>query len=618
MAEELSSIEISIEERLEEINNWLRNEGYERYKEARRLSEEDAREDPETEPFKSKYIARNILSELKAKVAAFQDDDISSEKLKILMSALDYQIGQNYIETEELSTGEEHIERCIKTLEEYRLDRRCCSLYLHALNELGILWSKRGDSEKALGFLQDAERLYHSFNEDKGGAPFEVHELFYPEDNFKSDLEREKEFSATFTHTLYYLAQVNAARGNSEKGAMYCHTTLLRQLETEQYDPVDWALNCATLSQYYITQGNYMLSRHCLACASHVFAGAEESSPQEVVSEDDSQEERERKERIPQRKADISRCWSKYCLDLLKSSRDKCLEEMRSNDEDHEEPNAQRDTCQEQGARSREEIEEGDRKEPLRFDTLEVTSLEQSVPEHVVKTYDEARKLFLEGQKWLNISKEFYVLDGHVTNYVEILQDMSQLYKLLAFFDADFERRCKMHKRRIDMLSEVLVELNPQHYLLVCRQLMYEIAEAYSEMVDLKIAIVEESGEAPRAHSVKKINTLINQSIKFFQNYLDSLKRHGKLPETFDEDSVRPALVAQFYIARLYSKLICADKRGKVENLKKSLDIYQYLVKYCDSHTDLPEGAFKDELDVSREMAQLLPLKMDKVMMSEP
>ena len=88
--------------------------------------------------------------------------------------------------------------------------------------------------------------------------------LFFPEDNFKSDLERQRDFSATFTHTLYYLAQVNAALGNSEKGAMYCHTTLLRQLETEQYDPVDWALNCATLSQYYITQGNYMLSRHCL------------------------------------------------------------------------------------------------------------------------------------------------------------------------------------------------------------------------------------------------------------------------------------------------------------------------------------------------------------------
>ena len=226
--------------------------------------------------------------------------------------------------------------------------------------------------------------------------------------------------------------------------------------------------------------------------------------------------------------------------------------------------------------------------------------------------------LFLEGQKWLNLAKDFYVLDGHVTSYVEILQDMSQLYKLLAFFDEDFERRCKMHKRRVDMLSEVLVELNPQHYLLVCRQLTFVIAEAYSEMVDLKIAIAEESGGPPHAHAVKKINTLVHQSIKFFQSYLDSLKRNGELPEKFDEDSVRPALVAHFYIARLYSKLICADRRGKVENLKKSLDIHQYLVKYCDTHPDMPEGSFKDELDVSREMAQLLPLKMDKIMMSEP
>ena len=178
MAEELEEIEIGIEERLEEINNWLRNEGYEKYKEARRLSEEEAQEDPETDPFKSKYVARNLLSELKTKLESFQDDDSPSEKLKILMSALDYQIGQNYIETEELSTGEEHIERCIKTLEEHRLDRRCtcCSIYLHALNELGILWSKRGDSEKALGFLQEAEKLYHTFAKEEGGTPYEIHE----------------------------------------------------------------------------------------------------------------------------------------------------------------------------------------------------------------------------------------------------------------------------------------------------------------------------------------------------------------------------------------------------------------------------------------------------------
>lgn len=64
-----------------------------------------------------------------------------------------------------------------------------------------------------------------------------------------------------------------------------------------------------------------------------MFSGAEETTPHEPVSEDDSQEERERKERIPQRKADISRCWSKYCLDLLKTSRDKCVQEVRNGDQ---------------------------------------------------------------------------------------------------------------------------------------------------------------------------------------------------------------------------------------------------------------------------------------------
>lgn len=55
------------------------------------------------------------------------------------------------------------------------------------------------------------------------------------------------------------------------------------------------------------------------------------------MSEDDSQEERERKERIPQRKADISRCWSKYCLDVLRTSRDQCVQELTNADQNDEE-----------------------------------------------------------------------------------------------------------------------------------------------------------------------------------------------------------------------------------------------------------------------------------------
>ena len=37
-------------------------------------------------------------------------------------------------------------------------------------------------------------------------------------------------------------------------------------------------MNCATLSQYYITMNNYASARHTLACASSVISNVEESS----------------------------------------------------------------------------------------------------------------------------------------------------------------------------------------------------------------------------------------------------------------------------------------------------------------------------------------------------
>lgn len=59
------------------------------------------------------------------------------------------------------------------------------------------------------------------------------------------------------------------------------------------------------------------------------------------------------------------------------------------------------------------------------------------------------------------------------------IQDHSQLFKLISFFEIDFERRCKMHKRRVDMLADMLDGLNRQHFLTICRQLMFELAETY-------------------------------------------------------------------------------------------------------------------------------------------
>ena len=168
------------------FRSWLRDEGYEKYKEARRLTEEESLSDPPNDPFKSKYAARNLLSELKARLESFEsvEEETLSEdhsircrsNLRYRMAALEYQVGVNCIETEELSTGEEHLLRSLKEMEGDRLTRQCCNVTLNSLNQLGILWSQRGEPEKAKTFLQDAERLYHTFRKEVGGAPLGLHE----------------------------------------------------------------------------------------------------------------------------------------------------------------------------------------------------------------------------------------------------------------------------------------------------------------------------------------------------------------------------------------------------------------------------------------------------------
>lgn len=59
--------------------------------------------------------------------------------------------------------------------------------------------------------------------------------------------------------------------------------------------------------------------------------------------------------------------------------------------------------------------------------------------------------------------------------------------------------------------------------------------------------------------------------------FLDSLRSpDGKFPEKMEEDVLRPALVARFRMARLYSKLICSLPSAQLENLNKALDNYMY------------------------------------------
>ncbi|GAB1606522.1 KIF1-binding protein homolog [Argonauta hians] len=594
---------------MSDAHSFMVEKGYEEYKKAKHLSEEESKKDLENEPFKSKYKARDILLSLRDKLATFLNEN-SDLHTKILIAGINLQIGTNYLETEELGAGEECLTKIIKDLEEYKLDKSACNIYQEALNNLGILWSHRNEFgfDKAVEYLELSETHYNNFKHEVGGSPFSVDELFRPEgeDNDLLEHDRNVHFENTYTHSLFYLAQAYAGKGNKELSAKYCHQTLLRQLESNQYNPLEWAINAASLSQYYLTVDDYEMARHCLASSSYILEEADESA---IESSNDS---------IARRKADISRCWAKYGLSLLESSKEfsiinlighldrtDLVKNKDSSEADHNADKTVKETTIET------EAPESSDKDTARF-KLELTDLEESMPAKFIKDFPGARDVFISVQKWLNDAKEYYVIDSYCNDYVEIMRDLSKAYKLLACFETDQTRQCKMQKRRIDLLSKLLEELNIQHYLHVCRQLMYELAETYSNLLDIKVSIFENDESSRTPHSIKKINLLVTQSIEYFMKYINSIKGgNPEIPDRLDESDIRPTLVAYFSIGNLYKKFICSDEELEFKNIEKRLECYKFIVDFCRRNPEAYEYV-SNELHICEEMIELLSLKLDR------
>jgi hypothetical protein len=266
-----------------------------------------------------------------------------------------------------------------------------------------------------------------------------------------------------------------------------------------------------------------------------------------------------------------------------------------------------------------------------------------------------ARSLFKLSLEWFTRASMFYILDGYVSDHIPIQQDISLLYKLLAVFDMDLSRQCKMHKRRIDLLTPIYKQLSVASYQEFFQQLTDELATTYSDMMELKQFILQmkvrllgkKFSEKKRDDAQQKVNELALNAIQFYQIWLQSWSKDGKEVDTLDEYYHRWYLMAMFKIARWsldgadvrdneqyrcaacrlitlllssrrlssylssYSKIYHSDPQVLNQFIKKSLDQYRAVV--AKALTWNAVGVMPEELELCKQMIELLPHKLDRV-----
>ncbi|KAL0120126.1 hypothetical protein PUN28_008053 [Cardiocondyla obscurior] len=520
-------------------------------------------------------------------------------------------IGILQADLEDTGLATEYLKKCIDLLEGSKLTPEGVLPAISANNQLGLISAQRGSYAEAKDFLKQAEDLYIKFTEDVKLDPIHMVTIIGIEE-IEGDLCAKSILEKLHMLTLYYLAQVCRELDDKSNFALYCHRTLSKQLSqnkiTQDLDYVDWALNAATISQFFIEQDKFPQARHHLAAATYIL-----EKYAEILKSKGTKETSERiaaeYENYEHRSANVARCWAKYGIGLLVVSKERLLKKAEQEDPDSTPVKAPDDTYK---CLLTEILEE------TRFVELEpeLESITNEITDAYLLDFNDAKPVFLNVRKWLDKAKEYYTFENHASDYAWISQDLSQAYKCLVFYEDNEDRQARMHKRRIDILEEVIEGLCPRYYRAICREIWIELAETYSEILDLKIDRLQASNEKPTPQMIAKIERLAKSSIKHYQSFLNSLEtsKSESGVESFSDDLLYLALYTYFHVGRLFNKIITSDTQQKIENMQSSIDAYSFVVNYYNKHPEKQEKLDKYEfIKLSKEFVTLLPLTLNRL-----
>ncbi|KAJ3039838.1 hypothetical protein HDV00_011747 [Rhizophlyctis rosea] len=532
-------------------------------------------------PFKSLYEARDVLISLKDALTK-TEEGTEGELKRLSLAVLDHHLGVIHIQTEERSAGEKALGSSIVALRAHASDPGYCHVLIDSLNQLGILWEHR----RAIEHLAEAEGLFNVFKRGGKGVPIQD-----PLDKRTaiSDEERWKSFEDLHTHTLFFLAQV------------YVSGILPNDSQTttadEGHKQIDMGIGLhEPIPILYVNV--------CLSASTSLphLAKAKAEADGETVEENP----------LARAEADLAWIWGSFYLEALKTS----VERYVDNDEEEDITAPTDDLSSHLAAMNL-------------FDELELTPTRPTIPPNYATSSDEAKRLFLEGLTCLEKAKRFFVIDGFVTDHIQIVQAISQLYKCLAAFEKDPIRRSKLTKRRAELLTPLLNELNPHHFMDSVQSITYELAAIYEAIVDARMNVWERTAETKiyedRVRDALEINELVNKSIKYYTDFIASYAdpTTKMLPEPFqDVDDVKAVMTARWRVARLWARMLPvpsdpakSDEKSlremKANWLRRSYEQYERICNY-DTRHGIPD--FDQEMRVIREMRSLVPVHMREVM----
>lgn len=532
---------------------------------------------PEERPFDFKYRSREILETL-LKDSFFVLDPLNPD-LQLLKAYVTYLLGINYIETEETSQGETLFRSSLALFSEVSGIRAqgFLNVIQDLYNNLGFLLINREDIEQGMGCLNKAEDLYFSIKGRDENLFITMRSFL--QNRLKSEGGRFEFFrgfginkaktESLYTLTLFYLAQAYTKVEQKEKAAFYCGNTMKRQYETKEYVLKEWCVNAISLAEFYQGNKNFAQAFYLLQAGDSMIPNGKKKKLKATFQ------------------MSLARLFNemlKYMVIHFESlPNDPTLLPMIN-------------------------------KKHLIFESFPVSFIEFEAP----KDYEGIAKIFRLSNTQYKKALGYFVLDGYVTENVEMSQEMSEMMKNLYLIEPDANRRLALLEKRKDLLEPLQKQLNPKAYPAFYQKLLVELAEIYNEMFENRFQEYFIKSEIrPKKNKLDAMNMYGYKSIENYENIEKILVEQQKEEkDSLTKDHLQSRINTRFNMAKAYNKIYAVDKRIKVELMKKSLDNYKFIVEFIKGllkNKGNLEWDFSEQLKICQEMVELIPSKIDKI-----
>ncbi|KAJ8957612.1 hypothetical protein NQ314_006515 [Rhamnusium bicolor] len=349
--------------------------------------------------------------------------------------------------------SKEYLEDSLNLIQEYAMENQITFLHLRIVNYLSYVLSRLGKLEEAKVLLEKV------INADFKSTPT----VYSTEDLFSNtqinEIVAKSKVDKLVINNMQMLGWIYGKMGTNDLYASMQHRCLQKELDLNDGDPIQWAIKCYRLASTLLNNCKWSNARYHLTAAQVVLDPLEaELTPNPLLH---------------RAQAELARIWVNYGLHLFSVSK-KFIMEKKWNEENEN--------------KNLKTPEVSDVPDDFKFTDLEIHV--PSVPISEVYKIEEAKSLFLHTHKWLKRARLYYTLRDYPLHYVNIILELSELYRLLAFYESDLESQYDLQKKRFDTLetlSGVLKEVRPNCYVAVSVELIREIIEVQIELMNINL-----------------------------------------------------------------------------------------------------------------------------------